>query len=285
MTTLQQWLDDFANKKEEEIAELVNDLGFKIDDLPIACLPIETMVRNYIDGKLTEDQLTPEGLEKYHVLHPKEDNTPHVDVFDFKAYFEDFLIFTRYYTGLELYLRAAIWISYKYEYIQTPEERTTLDDEFRENKKKREYLDSVTDTFEPRSFVEKWYQHFNPQKLQPGFIDYVMNKPRYLAHPDCIFNQLYRKYVDREWDTIAVLWFSQRDENPPVPEEKPKLTPRTLTKPKVTTPVQTPTNTYTAIALRKMTCPQLKEILKKHNAYKGCSKLTKEVLITKILAL
>lgn len=287
-TQLREWLDDFDNKQEEIRAYLRDELGFQIDNLPLTCLPIEEMVQNYTEGKVKEDQLTPAGLEKYKTLHPDKEETT-IDVFDFKTYFKDFLLFTRFYCGLELYLRVAIWLNYKYEYIVEDGERDTLDQELEQRKNKKEYLDSLTDTFEPKTFVEKWYQHFNPNKIQPGFIDYVMNKPQYLAHPDYLFNQLYRKYVEREWDLLTILWFSQRVEETPPPKAAttPKLTPRTTTTkltPKVTTITPTPKN-YTALALRKLTCPQLKEILKQENAYKGCSKLTKDALITKILSL
>ncbi len=282
-TQLREWLDDFANKQEEDITQLLNELGFKIDEIPIACLPVETMVENYIDGKVKEDQLTAEGLEKYTTLHPDKEETT-IDVFDFKTYFNDFLLFTRYYYGLELYLRLAIWINYKYEYLQNEEERDTLDQEFQQSKNKKEYIDSMTEAFEIHSFVEKWYQHFNPNKLKPGFVDYVMNKPQYLAHPDFLFNQLYRKYVDREWNLLTILWFSQHEEEKPASPITTKITPKTIAK--VTPVAATPTpKNYTALALRKLTCPQLKEILKKENAYKGCSKLTKDALIAKILSL
>ena len=313
---INRFLPDLDNQQEEVIRELLDELGFQINDLPIACLPLNIMLLNYLDGEVNEEQLTPEGLVKYQAFHRKEpildvevnhepildvevnhEPTPNIgiDVFDFKTYFDDFLIFTRYYSGLELYLRIAIWLSYKYEYIQSQEERNNLDDELHQNKKRKEYLDTMTDSFEPRDLVEKWYHHFNPIKIKPGFIDYVMNKPQYLAHPDCIFNQLYHKYVDQEWDIIAILWFSQRDDIPEATTNKitpraitNKLTPKALTNKTTPKPINITTpneKNYTLVALRKLTCPQLRDILRDEDAYKGCSKLNKEDLIAKILTI
>lgn len=43
-----------------------------------------------------------------------ENNTGDVDIFDFEKYAGDFELCKKYYSDIELYLRAAIWISYKH---------------------------------------------------------------------------------------------------------------------------------------------------------------------------
>lgn len=267
------WLNQLDKKSDDENKDYLLELGFNLpDNLPISCLPIEKMLKNYLNGHITEDMLTSEGYQKYQL---RQSNIS-VDIFDFKTYFDDFTLFTRYFFGLELYLRSAIWINYKYEYLNTIEERNKLEQELKQNKDKKLYLCMITDSFEVETLVEKWYHHFNPNKLtsRENFIEYILNKTQYIAHPDHLFNQLYRKYVVCDHDLLSVLWFTQRKKRTVIQQEKKeerREIPLTLH--------------YTKEQLIKLTCPQLKEILKSKNCYKGCSKLTKSKLIEKIITL
>ena len=166
--------------------------------------------------------------------------TPDYDVFNFEFYEEDFLKFSQFFEGVELYLRNAIWNQYKYEYIDTTinndpaieedrdikaeEKREELEARYAAADDKKKFLEDMTDVFEPRDLLIRWYYHFNPEKLDeerndiPIIDDFL---EEYVGHLDTLFNDLYRKYVNEDAPRDARLWFNIPEEPKP---KRPQLT-------------------------------------------------------------
>ena len=128
-----------------------------------------------------------------------------VDIFDFKKYPRERELFAKHFDGIELYLRLASFIDYKYNYNLTPKERDILDldIEGRANFDEiNDFLKILTDVFEIEGMLIAWYRHFNLDKLDD--IDDLLRK--YVEGEDYLFNRLYRKYIDPEWG-LQPLWF------------------------------------------------------------------------------
>jgi hypothetical protein len=127
-----------------------------------------------------------------------------VDVFDFDTFKKEYNLFKKYFKGTELYIRTAVWIAYKYEWLKTEKERDILDKEAVKGKK--EFLERTTDVFEFLEILERWYAHFNPEKNNEEELDEILSS--YVTCEDVLFNKLYRKYVDKEWNVRTKLWFA-----------------------------------------------------------------------------
>jgi hypothetical protein len=132
-----------------------------------------------------------------------------VDIFDFDTYQEEFDLLSDYFGGLELYLRTALLIDYKYNHL-APENRQVFDDALNKHKtydNKKEFLENILDAFEPREMLAQWYRHFIPDKLRedPDVINRVAEK--YQDKIDIAFNRMYKKRVDPDWE-LSPLWFS-----------------------------------------------------------------------------
>jgi len=126
---------------------------------------------------------------------------PTLDLFDFHTYKEDYDLFVPHFVGVELLLRVAIWISYKYDRLDS-EERVELMDEYNTKQNKYEWLENFTDVFEPQQLLYSWIKHFNPNLLK----DFNKISNNYRHHPGLYFNRAYRRYFDPEWVDIN-LWF------------------------------------------------------------------------------
>jgi hypothetical protein len=130
-----------------------------------------------------------------------EDNYPTIDLFDFDTYAEDYILFSQYFVDLELVLRTAIWISYKYGRLD-PEERRELMQEYNTKFAKGQWLENLTDVFEHQQLLYSWMKHFNPRLLE----NFTKISTNYQHYPGLYFNRAYRRYVDPEW-IDAPLWF------------------------------------------------------------------------------
>ena len=131
------------------------------------------------------------------------DRLAFIDPLDFGKYNDEYDMMSRYFNGPELYLRAMNLIMYKYEYIKNDEERRTLDDELNGKQDLRTYLSDLTDVSDVEELVKRWYIHFN-------FVRYTESEQlnliaKYIFAEEVMFNRMYRKYVDSNYDQYAPL--------------------------------------------------------------------------------
>lgn len=146
-----------------------------------------------------------------------------IDIFNFIKYKREYNIFALFYSGLELYLRTAIFLDYKYNYLskanravvkmmiskKTGKPLLLRRDEpgtFKGRVLNKKYFDDFTNVFEPKRLMKMWYLHFQPGKLQQGFLDDALEK--YREYEDVAFNKMYKVYVDKDW-TSKPLWFTK----------------------------------------------------------------------------
>jgi hypothetical protein len=140
----------------------------------------------------------------------EEDLYDGVDIFDFKTYKHEYEFMKLYFTDLELYLRTALFIDYKYNYLP-PEQNMVFEDKIKTKKQKKhqmEYITSVLDSFEPLYIVTKWFLHFAPEKLKnnSNFALNAVNK--YKNYNYVMFNRMYKARIDPNWDDMHKLWFA-----------------------------------------------------------------------------
>lgn len=184
----------------------------------------EEYLSEYLDIITSEDKVEDikQTSEKQQKIDKNQNNlqfhdiTGDVDIFDFKKYTEDYKLFSEYFTGLELYLRLAIWISYKYVRLKTLEERKALTIDLnytrfnnesekitlakRDNKK--EWLENITDVFEGEQILFSWFKHFKPENL----VNVHKLHEKWQYHLEHFFNKLYKHFVDKE-HSYQELWF------------------------------------------------------------------------------
>jgi len=127
-----------------------------------------------------------------------------IDIFNFESFPKDYKLFSTYFEGVELYLRLAIWLQYRYDYNFTPLDQEKLDDEVNKAKDKKEFLMKLTEVFITENLVEAWYKHFCPSKLH--MVEKLLDD--YVFAEDVFFNRLYRRYVDPNWEDVE-LWFEK----------------------------------------------------------------------------
>jgi hypothetical protein len=141
------------------------------------------------------------------------------DVFAFENFKQERRVFGKFYSGLELYLRLAIFLEYKYNYLD-PTAREILNlvvkksgevflarrvqGKLRGTLVTKKYFDNITNVFEPYQFLKRWYQHFAPEKSKES-IQGIAEK--YSGYECVAFNRMYQKYVDPEWE-CKPLWFT-----------------------------------------------------------------------------
>lgn len=128
-----------------------------------------------------------------------------VDVFDFKTYAAEHKLLSKYFDGLELMLRCALLIDYKYNHL-AENDRNTVEEKLSTKKRKhrKAYLETVLDTFEPLYLITKWFSHFYPDKSQDAI---VVTWNKYKHHLSVLFNRMYKKRIDPEWCETTKLWF------------------------------------------------------------------------------
>lgn len=131
-----------------------------------------------------------------------EDN---IDVFDREKFIADYKLFEKYFSGMELYVRIYCWILYKYIRLGDKEdilelENDLLYDKGLPRKNTKEWLENLTDMFEPEHFIYSWYKHFKPSVLYN--VHHLAVK--YKNHYNHFFNMLYDRYVDKDhkWEDL-----------------------------------------------------------------------------------
>lgn len=161
------------------------------------------------------------GVKKQSTKKEVEKVEQVADIFDFEKYQEEYKVFSLFYGGLELYLRCAIFLDYKYNHLQEKDRKIV---EFCISKKtgnilqvvkngnkkvgrplKKGYLDEFTNVFETIHLFEAWYLHFDSNRVEK--IENTLD--RYEQHTDVLWNRMYRKYVDEDW-VYKPLWFTEK---------------------------------------------------------------------------
>ncbi len=131
-----------------------------------------------------------------------------VDIFDFASFKEEHELMKQYYSDLELMLRTALLIDYKYNHLAL-DGRKAFDDKLESKKTKqakKEFLDLVFDVSEPLYLVTQWYRHFLPSKLEnPDFVENLLETHK--VHLSGMFNKMYRGRIDKNWPLDTRLWF------------------------------------------------------------------------------
>jgi len=144
----------------------------------------------------------------------------YVDIFDFVKYHEEYEILSRFYSDLELYLKTAIFLDYKYNYLRE-KDRSVLDIRISEKSGKvllvpagsqrgkvlkQKYFDTFTNVFEPHHLLKAWYKHFAPEKLEnKNWL--AATEEKYAGHEDVAFSKMYIIYVDPEYQPRSI-WFT-----------------------------------------------------------------------------
>lgn len=149
-------------------------------------------------------------LDYNHYLTPQRvvrilqfmDKLKSIDPFDFGKYHKEYALFDKYFSGPELYLRAANYIMYKYENLVT-RERIALDQEVLEQSDIKQYLADLTDVSDIQELLDRWYYHFNITKYDENERLNLICK--YIFAEEVMFNGLYRTYVDSSYDRYAAL--------------------------------------------------------------------------------
>ncbi len=139
-------------------------------------------------------------------LLQSENDKIEIKIFDFNTYKLEHNLMKQYYSGLELMLRTALFIDYKYNHLP-PAENTIFEQQIKKHKNKKEYINTVLDVFEPLYIVTQWFSYYAPEKLKnPEFIPKTMEK--YKNHTDVMFNRMYKARFDSKWSDTTKLWFS-----------------------------------------------------------------------------
>jgi hypothetical protein len=127
-----------------------------------------------------------------------------VDVFDVSnpEDEQELGVFQEHYTGLELVLKFAHYLDYKWNHIRAREERDVLKAEVLGYSKRQ--LDDFTNAADTYFLIASWYRHFNPDQFNEDRIDYWTS--RYDGNHAYFLNKLVRKYVDPDW-VFEQLWF------------------------------------------------------------------------------
>lgn len=127
-----------------------------------------------------------------------------IDPFDHVKYQDDYCLFNQYFTDIELYLRLASWLLYKYAYLNSESARYKLMLEVKKSLNQKATLESLSESFDNDGMLAYWYLHFNPAKATIQHITEI--RARYHTNEDYLFNRLYRTYVDKE-HRDRPLWF------------------------------------------------------------------------------
>jgi hypothetical protein len=133
---------------------------------------------------------------------------PKISIFDFDTYKHEYDYMKTYYSNLELMLKTALFIDYKYNHLP-PENNTIFEQQIEKKSKKdrKKYIEKVLNVFEPLYLVTEWFQHFAPEKLvnNPSFAINAVNK--YENHISLMFNRMYKARFDKNWPDDTKLWF------------------------------------------------------------------------------
>jgi hypothetical protein len=138
-----------------------------------------------------------------------------IDPFDFEKYPKDLALFKKYFDGLELYLRLALWIFSRYYDLDDRQIRELLEDlkeaQDEGEEAEEDFLADKTEDSLEKELLSYWYLHWNQDLANLKDVDRIFN--RYYNCEEVLFNRLYRKYVDPDWEDVE-LWMGEC-ENPP----------------------------------------------------------------------
>ena len=180
--------------------------------------------------KLIEGKQIPK--EKESITPPKKSE---IDVFDFDLYTDEFELFSKYFEKINLYLRLGIFLKYKYEILKTEEQRDALNASIDQEVEKGNigstdiytfrniitYLKSLTDKVDVPDLLRRWFEHFDPKKLEEK--KFIKNKlDEYEFCEDKLFVRLYRKYVENDIPKDMSLWFHNSECDESVTKKSPK---------------------------------------------------------------
>lgn len=132
----------------------------------------------------------PESMDQHDPLNA-------IDPFDRKKYHEEYILFEKYFEKMELYIRVYSWIIYKYVRLGTQSDILELQNDLlydhgKPRKNTKEWLEIMTDMFEPEHFIYLWYKHFKPSALwNAGKL-----AEKYKNHYNEFFNMIYKRYID-----------------------------------------------------------------------------------------
>lgn len=131
-------------------------------------------------------------------------NENDVDIFDFDTYKQEYKLLSKYFQGLELFLRTALLIDYKYNHLN-PKNRQLFEEILNEKSKKeqKKYIELMLDVFEPLYILHQFYRHYSPSTSAEK-LDQIYEK--YSVNPSEMFNRMYRRYVDDNWKDKK-MWF------------------------------------------------------------------------------
>ena len=128
---------------------------------------------------------------------------PIVQIFNFEKYKSEHELMKKYFSGLELMLRTALFIDYKYNHLP-PDQNTIFEQQIKKHKNKLKYISTVLDAFEPLYTVQQWFDFFADKP--EDFASKTVEKYKY--HIDVMFNRMYKARFDPEWCETEKLWFS-----------------------------------------------------------------------------
>src|SRR5690606_17265239 len=123
------------------------------------------------------------------------------------TYEAEYQLMSEFFSDLELYLRTALLIDYKYNHLAS-KDRNIVDNALAtksSHETKKKFLEDFTDVIEPAYVIVMWYKHFLSDTLvsDPEVIGRVL--ARYIGYEDVAFNRMYRKRVD-EMHELSPLW-------------------------------------------------------------------------------
>jgi hypothetical protein len=128
-----------------------------------------------------------------------------IDFFDFETHRSEFDIMKQMFSGIELYLRTAVYISYK-QYLRHQggeKECAKIEDAIKTAPNKKKMVSTITNAVDLQALVSGWYLHFNPELIPKT--EELLEK--FVTCEDVLFNRLYRKYVDPDAPDMK-LWIA-----------------------------------------------------------------------------
>lgn len=128
-----------------------------------------------------------------------------MDIFDFEKYHRIYKHFAKFFSNIELYLRTALYIDYVYSH-DDPNDIILILEQMENEFTTKLKLENLTDVLNQEELLMSWYKHFNPINATYDHIEKTFIS--YYEAEDVLWNRLYKKYVDPNWDTNTSLWFN-----------------------------------------------------------------------------
>lgn len=100
-----------------------------------------------------------------------------------------------YFKDHELYYRFAVFLLYKYIWLDNDKDRNDLDGQISNEKDQKRFLEDLTSLYIPEQLITYWYLHFNKSNITYDKI--IRIAQRYTYQPDELWKRLYKKYVKK----------------------------------------------------------------------------------------